>query len=279
MAEETLIIETPEHVELNFALASLGNRFLACAIDHTIQAVSIMVVSLIATAISTEIDRFTTATIEKVTSGNLWVTALVGLVTFVIIFGYFAFFEALWSGQTPGKRWLRLRVIKEDGRPLNAFEALLRNILRIADMFPPPFYSIGIFFVFANARSKRLGDLVAGTVVIKERTSEAPSFAEVFAEETDESLDTGYGFDMARRRLAPLVAFKGEVRAVTPAEIEVVEAFLRRRYDLPELPRQWMAWRVALPLLNKIRPQFEPDTFTYEGFLEELLARYRKHWN
>ncbi len=279
MAEETLIIETPEHVELNFALASLGNRFLACAIDHTIQAASITLVSLIATAVSTEIDRFTTATIEKVTSGNLWVTALVGLVTFVIIFGYFAFFEAVWSGQTPGKRWLRLRAIKEDGRPLNAFEALLRNILRIADMFPPPFYSIGIFFVFANARSKRLGDLVAGTVVIKERTAEAPSFDEVFAEETDESFDTGYGFDMARRRIAPLVEFKGEIRMLTPAEIEVVEAFLRRRYDLPELPRQWMAWRVALPLLNKIRPQFEPDSFTYEGFLEELLARYRKHWN
>jgi uncharacterized RDD family membrane protein YckC len=279
MAEETLIIETPEHVELNFALASLGNRFLACAIDHLIQAVSITLVSLIATAVSTEIDRFTTATIEKVTSGNLWVTALVGLVTFVIVFGYFAFFEALWSGQTPGKRWLRLRAIKEDGRPLNAFEALLRNILRLADMFPPPFYSIGIFFVFANARSKRLGDLVAGTVVIKERTSEAPSFDEAFAEETNESFDTGYGFDMARRRIAPPVEFKGEVRTLTPAEIEVVEAFLRRRYDLPELPRQWMAWRVALPLLHKIRPQFEPDSFNYEGFLEELLARYRKHWN
>jgi uncharacterized RDD family membrane protein YckC len=279
MAEETLIIETPEHVELSFALASLGNRFLACAIDHAIQAVSIVLVSLIATAISTEIDRFTTSTIEKITSGNLWVTALVGLVTFAIIFGYFAFFEALWSGQTPGKRWLRLRVIKEDGRPLNSFEALLRNILRLADIFPPPFYSIGIFFVFANARSKRLGDLVAGTVVIKERTSEAPSFNEVFVEETDDTVDTGYGFDIARRRIAQPVAFKGEIRTVTAAEIEVVEAFLRRRYDLPELPRQWMAWRIALPLLDKVRPQFEPETFNYEGFLEELLARYRKHWN
>ncbi len=281
MAEETLIIETPEHVELQFALASLGNRFLACAIDHALQVITILITSIVATTVSTELDKFTTSTIEKITAGNLWITALVSLVTFVIIFGYFAIFEALWSGQTPGKRWLHLRVIKEDGRPINAFEALLRNIVRLADSFPIVLYSIGILFVFASARGKRLGDFVAGTVVIKERTTEAPSFAEVFTADNDESLasNTGFGFDSARRRIAPVVEFKGEIGSLTRAEIEVVEAFLRRRYDLPELPRQWMAWRVALPLLNKIRPQFDPDAFTYEGFLEELLARYRKHWN
>ena len=279
MAEETLIIETPEHVELQFALASLGNRFLACAIDHAIQMIAIIVMLIVATSVSTEIDRFTTTTIDKITSGNLWVMALTSLLTFVIIFGYFAIFETLWSGQTPGKRWLRLRVIKEDGRPINAFEALARNLLRTADSLPTPLYSIGILFVFASARGKRLGDFVAGTVVVKERSSEAPSFADVFERNDDEILttDTGWGFDIARHRIAEAVDFKGDVRALTPAEIEVVEAFLRRRYDLPDLPRQWMAWRVALPLLNKIRPQFDADTFTYEGFLEELLARYRRN--
>ena len=279
MAEETLIIETPEHVELQFALASLGNRFLACAIDHAIQMIAIIVMLIVATSVSTEIDRFTTTTIDKITSGNLWVMALTSLLTFVIIFGYFAIFETLWSGQTPGKRWLRLRVIKEDGRPINAFEALARNLLRTADSLPTPLYSIGILFVFASARGKRLGDFVAGTVVVKERSNEAPSFADVFERNVDEILttDTGWGFDIARHRIAEAVDFKGDVRALTPAEIEVVEAFLRRRYDLPDLPRQWMAWRVALPLLNKIRPQFDADTFTYEGFLEELLARYRRN--
>ena len=277
MAEETLIIETPEHVELQFALASLGNRFLACAIDHAIQVVAIILTLIVATSVSTEIDRFTTTTIDKITSGNLWVTALTSLVTFVIIFGYFAFFEAVWSGQTPGKRWLRLRVIKEDGRPINAFEALARNLLRSADSLPPPLYSIGILFVFASSRGKRLGDFDAGTVVVKERNSEAPSFAEVFERDDREELETGWGFDIARRRIATAVDFKGDLRTVTRTEIEVVEAFLRRRYDLPDLPRQWMAWRVAVPILNKIRPQFAADTFTYEGFLEELLARYRKN--
>ncbi len=276
MAEETLIIETPEHVELQFALASLGNRFLACAIDHAIQMIAIVLTLIVATSVSKEIDRFTTTTIDKISSGNLWVTALTSLVSFVIIFGYFAFFEAVWSGQTPGKRWLRLRVIKEDGRPINAFEALARNLLRSADSLPPPLYSIGILFVFASARGKRLGDFVAGTVVVKERNSEAPSFTEVFERDDSEELETGWGFDIARRRIATAVDFKGDLRTVTRTEIEVVEAFLRRRYDLPDLPRQWMAWRVAVPILNKVRPQFEADTFTYEGFLEELLSRYRR---
>ena len=95
MAEETLIIETPEHVELQFALASLGNRFLACAIDHAIQMIAIIVMLIVATSVSTEIDRFTTTTIDKITSGNLWVMALTSLLTFVIIFGYFAIFETL----------------------------------------------------------------------------------------------------------------------------------------------------------------------------------------
>ena len=282
MAEETLIIETPEHVELQFALASLGNRFLACAIDHLIQLAAIVLTLIIATSVSIEFDQFTTKTIDKLTSFNLWTVALLILTIFTIYFGYFAGFETFWSGQTPGKRLLKLRVIKEDGRPISAFEAFSRNILRTIDSLPPvgvPLYSIGIFSVFVSARGQRLGDFVAGTVVIKERTAEAPSFAEVFASDDGESLDSGFGFDIARRRIAQAVEFKGEIRSLTRAEIEVVEAFLRRRYDLPDLPRQWMAWRVALPLLNKIRPQFNPDSFTYEGFLEELLARYRKHWN
>ncbi|MGH9956327.1 MAG: hypothetical protein ACREBC_04240, partial [Pyrinomonadaceae bacterium] len=59
------------------------------------------------------------------------------------------------------------------------------------------------------------------------------------------------------------------------SEIEVVEAFLRRRWDLGDVPRQWMAWRVSLPLLYKLRPAYDLSTFTYEGFLEELLHRYR----
>jgi hypothetical protein len=204
----------------------------------------------------------------RIEGGSLWVFALATLVIFTLFFGYFTIFETLWSGQTPGKRWLRLRVIQEDGRPLTFFSALSRNVIRGADMMPSfilfPFYSIGIVSVFASKRSQRLGDLVAGTVVVKERSAEAPKFEEVFESEV---------IDSAMRRVSPPVDFIGDVRMLTASELEVVEAFLRRRYEIPDRPRKWLAWRVAVPLLEKMRASFDPSQFNYEGFLEEVLAR------
>ena len=270
MADEILTIETPEHVELQFALATIGNRFLACAVDHALQLLTIAVTLALAYNLSAGTRALARQATGVAEEGGLWIFALATLAVFVLYFGYFTIFETFWSGQTPGKRWLKLRVIQEDGRPVSFFAALARNLLRGADMMPMvlvlPFYSVGILSVFASARSKRLGDFVAGTVVIKERASEAPSFDEVFESEV---------IDTAMRRVVPPVDFRGDVRRVDPAEIQVVEAFLRRRYDLPDHPRAWLAWRISLPLLDRIRPSYDPERFSYEGFLEELLARYR----
>jgi len=266
MTDETLVIETPEHVELNFALATIGNRFLACAIDHAVQLISFIVVYVIARSLSAGLRAAESMIFEDAKGISLWIVAGLIVASFVIFFGYFIFFETIWSGQTPGKRWLKLRVIQEDGRPINFFAALTRNLIRFADMIIPPFYSVGIISVFASARAKRLGDYVANTVVVKERAAEAPKFDEVFESEV---------IDTAHRRVAPHVDFQGDVRGVTPSEILAVENFLRRRYDIPEHPRLWLAWRIAIPLLEKIRPHYNPTNFSYEGFLEELLARYR----
>jgi hypothetical protein len=121
--------------------------------------------------------------------------------------------------------------------------------------------------VFATERDQRVGDLVAGTVVVREREAEAPEFAEVFASPVS---------DPAMRRLWKPVSFTADVNLLTETEIEVVENFLRRRWDLKDYPRQWMAWRVAMPILFKLRPQYDVNNFSYEGFLEELLHRYRE---
>lgn len=266
MADETLVIETPEHVELHFALATIGNRFIACAIDHLIQTLSIALTFFLAYRLSSSARRVGDQVVAGFSEGSLWIMAISSLVAFVLFFGYFIFFETVWSGQTPGKRWLKLRVIQEDGRPVTPFAAMARNIIRFFDMWWPPFYSVGIVSVFSSDQAKRLGDFVAGTVVVKERSAEAPTFDEVFESEI---------IDSAMRRVAAPVDFQGDLRAVEPADIVVLENFLRRRYDIPDQPRQWLAWRVAMPLLEKIRPGYDPATFNYEGFLEEVLARYR----
>lgn len=258
--EDILIIETPERVPLHFALASIGNRFIACAIDHAIQGLAL---ALIAVA-SIILANF--SNIEAVvSSAPKWVYAVMILLLFLTLSGYFAFFEWLWSGQTPGKRWLKLRVIREDGRPITFWEAAVRNLLRTFDMMPVPFYSIGLISVFSTTRDQRVGDMVAGTVVVREREAEAPEFSQVFATPVS---------DPALRRSFKPVDFTASLSALTDSEIQVVETFLRRRWELSDVPRQWMAWRVSLPILYKIRPIYDLATFTYEGFLEELLHRY-----
>ncbi|HEV8168338.1 MAG TPA: RDD family protein [Pyrinomonadaceae bacterium] len=258
--EDILVIETPERVPLHFALASIGNRFIACAIDHAIQALAIGIIGLTALILTSF------PSIERIIDGApKWVVAVMILVLFLILAGYFAFFEWAWSGQTPGKRWLKLRVLREDGRPITFWEAAVRNLLRTLDMMPAPFYSIGLISVFSTTRDQRVGDMVAGTVVVREREAEAPEFSQVFATPVS---------DPALRRSFKPVDFTASLSSLTESEIQVVETFLRRRWDLSDVPRQWMAWRVSLPILYKLRPTYDLANFTYEGFLEELLHRY-----
>jgi uncharacterized RDD family membrane protein YckC len=259
--EDILIIETPERVPLHFALASIGNRFLACALDHALQVFTIIIM-----AIGFWIVADYSSLGERLTNAPKWVQAALIVIVFLIVSGYFAFFEWLWNGQTPGKRLLKLRVIREDGRPITFWEAAVRNLLRTFDMMPAPFYSIGLISVFLSLSDQRVGDMVAGTVVVREREAEAPAFTQVFASPVS---------DTALRRSFPPVDFGADVNALSEAEVEVVEIFLRRRWELADMARQWMAWRVALPLMYKLRPSYDMPSFTYEGFLEELLHRYR----
>ena len=259
--EETLIIETPERVPLHFALASLGNRFLACAFDHALQVLLLLVVFMIF-SISGDVLKM-----QGLSDAPKWLQAILVIAVFLLWSSYFTLFEWLSNGQTPGKRWLKLRVIREDGRPITFWAAAVRNLLRICDMMPAPFYSVGLITVFISNRDQRAGDLVAGTVVVRESEAEAPTFAEVFAAPVSDS---------ALRRIFKQMPFTADLQVITDTEIEVVEQYLRRRFDLPDQAREWMAWRVSLPLLAKLRPRYDAAQFKYEAFLEELLHRYHE---
>lgn len=267
--EETLIIETPERVPLAFALASIGNRFLAAAIDHAIQYSAIVLVVWAFLNIA-NIDVLGGSNSENKTLADLpnWTIAVMIICLFLLFTGYFILFEWLWGGQTPGKRLLRLRVIREDGRPITLWEAIARNLLRIFDSVPGffvPIYSVGLIVIFLSKRDQRVGDIFAGTVVIRERSDEAPTFADTFSNPVS---------DAAFRRVQKRTQFDADISIIGDREIEVVESFLRRRWDLTERHRIWMAWRVALPIMYKIKPNYDAATFSYEGFLEELLHRY-----
>ena len=96
-----------------------------------------------------------------------WIAALLIGLTFVAHFGYFTVFEILWRGQTPGKRMMHIRVVKDSGRTLSASETILRNLMRIADQLPA-LYAVGILSALVTPQNQRLGDLMAGAIVVRE---------------------------------------------------------------------------------------------------------------
>lgn len=163
LPEETLDIQTPENVAFGYQVAGIGSRFLASLVDTLIvillQVVVLIVVSLI-------INSFDGSVLADQISA--WVYAIFGLVAAIFYWGYYIFFEMLWNGQSPGKRWVGLRVIRADGTPITLSESLIRNLARLVD-FLPAAYGIGVVTMFIDRQSRRLGDLAAGTLVVQDR--------------------------------------------------------------------------------------------------------------
>lgn len=164
-----LIVETPENIFLEFELAGLGSRFLAYLIDTIIQVLILLGVFYVGTVLFGTIGLLAGS---PNMSGTL-MSVLSVLALFVVYEGYFIFFETRWQGQSVGKKILHLRVVKDEGYPVSFWDSVLRNLLRVVDAMPPlsffPSYGLGSAVLLSNRQAKRVGDFVAGTLVIKER--------------------------------------------------------------------------------------------------------------
>jgi uncharacterized membrane protein SpoIIM required for sporulation/uncharacterized RDD family membrane protein YckC len=156
-------VETPEHVAVGYELADLGSRCAALLLDLLILVGILLGTWLIGIAL---LAGLSSGAGGAALSLGLSVLILVG---FVLLWGYFIYFEGLRDGQTPGKRALGLRVIQDGGYPVGLREALVRNLLRLIDVMPPPTWLLGAAVMMLHPRTKRVGDLVAGTVVVRER--------------------------------------------------------------------------------------------------------------
>ena len=151
---DKLTIETPEQTALEFPLAGIGSRFLALAADTLLQLAAAWIVIMIFAVSAISLSLF-----SKV--AGIWTFAIMIFILFSVQFGYFALFEALWNGQTPGKRWTHLRVIKDSGRPISAYDAILRNLLRIVDALPT-MYATGLITMLISQREQACGRLRGG---------------------------------------------------------------------------------------------------------------------
>ena len=165
--ETVVAIETPEQIALEVEIAGVGSRFVAYAIDFLWQSVILAAAVLGAIALATAEGLPLTTKNPKDLFLTHWAMALFSLTYFAVNFGYFTVFEMLWRGQSPGKRQLGLRVMREGGYPLTFAASFLRNLLRIVD-FLPLGYVVGVTAAVLGPRWQRLGDLAARTWVVRE---------------------------------------------------------------------------------------------------------------
>jgi uncharacterized RDD family membrane protein YckC len=241
-------IETPEQMPLEFTIAGIGSRFLAMAIDTLIQ-VAFGVVVFVA---------FSIASVVWPQPGlRLWIVGAAIALLFLLSFAYFAAFEIFWNGQTPGKRRAGIRVIKDSGRPLTVAETIGRNLLRIVDQLPA-FYAVGVLIAFLNSRNKRLGDFIAGSIVIRETP-----LADLKPE-----------WQNARTAPPPLSPL---VSPLSAEDLNLIDAFLNRRSHLTADVRS----RIANEIFERIRAKLPAQDFVQgpgvstESVLEWLGSQRR----
>src|SRR5579859_3126115 len=168
MASAEYSVLTPERVSLQYDIAGIGSRGAAAIVDTTIQyiALGVILIALFAGSAASN------ALFNAGGSGGAAVllVGLLGLALLVVTNGYFTLFEILWNGQTPGKRMVGLRVIRENGYPMRPIDAVIRNLVRIVDWLPGV-YGVGVLTMLFNSRSRRLGDFASGTIVVREGSS------------------------------------------------------------------------------------------------------------
>ncbi len=247
-AGEKLIIETPEQTSIEFPLAGIGSRFLAVLIDSLIQIGLLIILGLIFVGLGLRLGR---AGFGR-SAADVWVAAVLIFVYFLLMYGYFILFEAIWNGQTPGKRLTHIRVIKDSGQPITAIDSVGRNLLRLVDQLPFA-YGIGVLCVWISPQSKRLGDYVAGTVVVHEKPFETvvPQW-----EAPAHTATHQYG-----------------ANRLTPEEFALVETFLSRRGALDAGLRFDTAASIVRRIESKLT--LPPDRPAAEKLLEELSYERR----
>jgi len=216
--DNTAEVETPEHVRFRYRVAGPVRRTFAYLIDFLIRAAVLLVLGLIVAA---------------ALGGSEAVQGVLLLCAFLLEWGYFVFFETIGDGRSPGKRAMSLRVVKEGGYPIGFIDSVLRNLLRGAD-FLPVGYVVGLIAMASDSRFRRLGDRVAGTVVVVEERSRVAPPLTIMPAPTAAELD---GFPQR----PPLSAW----------ERETLELFLRRA-DLTPARRAELAQMIAPALGQRI---------------------------
>lgn len=247
-------VETPEVVPISYTVAGAASRCLAATVDTSLILLLQIILGVSA--------QFLEALNQAIARAGSVFYAIWAILAFVLVWGYYLFFEVLWSGQTPGKRLIGLRVLREGGRPVDFSASAVRNLVRAVD-FLPLAYGLGVLVMFADPRGRRLGDLAAGTLVVREGLP--ITLAELTRGAATVALPP-------RDPEAPPTPLLPDLHLLTPAGYALAEDFLRRREQLGPGPRAELAAAIAATL--SARPGLAV-TGDPERFIEHLVREYR----
>ena len=247
----------------------MGSRFVAILLDHVIQFVFYLLLILVLVLVfsGSHTSTAAAAATEELDTAGKWFVAAFIFANFCIIWGYFTLFEAFWKGQTPGKRVMRLRVIKDSGRQITFFEALARNLIRVID-YLPSLYLIGVITMICNKSNKRLGDYAAGTLVVHEVRDAQPMFVQA----PTFLMPNVVHFESAVTH-APALFSPDAIAKLESKDLLVIDTFFGRALDLSLETRASMALRVATGMCAKMGVSL-PDG-NPERALESMAVQMR----
>lgn len=243
--DRTLEIRTPESIAFSYELAGLGSRFLALIVDQAIQIlVLVAIFAGIVLAASRVAGRVAKPAISEQLAQSLAI-AIVVTIVFVVLFGYFIAFEALWNGQTPGKRLVGLRVVRDGGYPIDFGASLIRNLIRVGEQLLC-YYLVSAISALISSENKRVGDIAAGTIVVRDaRLPQPQNIASEFSEPA----------------YAPTAYLDGDERAL-------IKRFLERRDALRPERRRELAAQIAARVRRRVPPELA--RLDDESLLERL---------
>jgi uncharacterized RDD family membrane protein YckC len=233
---------TPESIELEYTLAGIGSRALALLVDYLLWMTALAVL-LIAFA-------FLYYGFSQVAGASKWIVAIQSVIFFAVYIGYFIFFETLWQGQTPGKRYAKIRVIRDDGRNVGLQQAIMRSLLRTFD----DILSLGVILILFTKQEKRLGDLVAGTIVIQEAQNTAGAIS----------------IDPAAQELADALAKTGQLEALTPEHFAAIRRYLHRYPSLSPEAQLTVSQSLHQEILEITKLYAKTDQPNYHLFIQAV---------
>ncbi|MDY6940724.1 MAG: RDD family protein [Cyanobacteriota bacterium] len=250
-------LQTPESIELELTLAGIGNRAFAYAIDYILWWILLLLTFIIGGYLAESVEDLPFTFLERVENIELWILAILGLLSYGIYVGYFVFFETFWQGQTPGKRWVKIRVICDDGRPSGLVQATLRSLLRPID----DILFLGALLILLGKQEKRLGDMLAGTLVVQE---EQPLTS------------TEILLDDRAKPLAERLVKSANIRALLPDDFAVIRTYLRRRRGMLPAAKTKLSQELAVKVKAIVELERLPQKTTTDIFLEAIYLAYQQ---